>query len=69
MRFDFTSPEALVLPDQPLHLDALVDAVVMAAMERFEGNKTKAAEYLGISRFALHRKLQQKNDKKVDADP
>ena len=54
---DLKSPGALVLPEQPFQLEELVDAVVAAAMNKFDGNKTKAAQYLGISRFALHRRL------------
>lgn len=61
-RIDLRNPSAIALPDAPLHLDALVDAIVRAALQRFEGNKTKAAEYLGISRFALHRRLQAMHD-------
>lgn len=59
-RFDCSDPTSIVLPETPMNLDDLVDAIVIAAVERFNGNKTKAADYLGISRFALHRRLQQK---------
>lgn len=57
---DLRDPEAIVLPDASFDLEALNDAIVMAAVDRFGGNKTKAAEYLGISRFALHRRVQAK---------
>ena len=53
----------LRLPEQPFQLEGLVDALIEAAMEKFAGNKTKAAQYLGISRFSLHRRLQQKNER------
>lgn len=66
-KFDVSNPSALILPEHPLHLDELVDAVVQAALRRFDGNKTKAADYLGISRFALHRKLQSKNERRGSA--
>jgi Transcriptional regulator containing PAS, AAA-type ATPase, and DNA-binding domains len=65
-KFDVSNPDSLILPEHPLHLDELVEAVVQAALRRFDGNKTKAADYLGISRFALHRKLQSKNEKRVN---
>lgn len=55
---DLRDPSALVLPEDSLPLEELVDAVVQAALTRFDGNKTRAAEYLGISRFALHRRLR-----------
>ncbi len=60
-KIDLSKPDAILLPDAGLRLDELMDAIVAAAMDRFEGNKTKAADYLGISRFALHRRLQQKD--------
>jgi transcriptional regulator with PAS, ATPase and Fis domain len=57
--FDLRNPDySLVLPESPLHLEELMNKIVHAALKRFDGNKTKAAEYLGISRFALHRRLQ-----------
>lgn len=56
---DLRDPDNVFLPDRPIRLDDLMDTVVKAAMRRFDGNKTKAADYLGISRFALHRRLQQ----------
>lgn len=48
----------LVLPEQPFDLEDLTDSIVQAALVRFNGNKSKAAGYLGLSRFALHRRLQ-----------
>ncbi|MDL2307014.1 sigma-54 dependent transcriptional regulator [Desulfovibrio sp. OttesenSCG-928-C06] len=49
----------LVLPDAPLDLEKLNDAIILKAMDKFGGNKSKAAEYLNISRFALHRRLKK----------
>jgi len=43
--FDLKNPAALTLPEQPFQLEELVDAVVAAAMDKFAGNKTKAAHY------------------------
>lgn len=60
------SPDSITLPEDGLPLDQLVDSVIDAAMRRFKGNKSKAAAYLGISRFALHRKLQDKEKSKTD---
>ncbi len=59
-KLDLRDPKSITLPNDPLNLDELVDAVVLAALHRFDGNKSKAADFLGISRFALHRRLQQK---------
>ena len=57
---DLRDLSRLTLPEGPLNLEELMDAVVLATLERFAGNKSKAADHLGISRFALHRRLQQK---------
>jgi DNA-binding NtrC family response regulator len=62
--FDCRTPDSVVLPEQPMKLEELVDTIIRAAVERFGGNKSKAAEFLGISRFALHRRLSSgKSDK------
>ena len=60
-RFDCSMPGSVILPEGSLPLEDLVDAIVLAAVDKFGGNKTKAANYLGISRFALHRRLQPKD--------
>ena len=66
---DLRDSGGIQLPEHPIRLDDLMDKVVKAAMKRFDGNKTRAADYLGISRFALHRRLQQmdEDEKKADA--
>lgn len=56
---DLRDLDRVRLPERPIRLEELMDTVVKAAMKRFGGNKTKTADYLGISRFALHRRLQQ----------
>ncbi|WMW67336.1 helix-turn-helix domain-containing protein [Nitratidesulfovibrio liaohensis] len=48
-----------MLPDAPFDVEALVDGLVRKAVERFGGNKSRAAAHLGISRFALHRRLSK----------
>jgi DNA-binding NtrC family response regulator len=58
----FLDPQRLVLPEEGLDLEALTTAVVLAAVERFDGNKTRAARYLGLSRYALHRRLQKNGE-------
>jgi DNA-binding NtrC family response regulator len=63
---DLRDPDSLVLPESPLHLEELMDLVVQAALKRFNGNKTKAAEYLGISRFALHRRVQTRQGQREE---
>ncbi|UZP67099.1 sigma-54 dependent transcriptional regulator [Desulfovibrio mangrovi] len=51
--------ESLELPEAPIDLEALTTAIIQKALDRFEGNKSKTAAYLGISRYALHRRLQK----------
>lgn len=50
--------ENLELPEAPINLEALTTAIIQKALDRFDGNKSKAAAYLGISRFSLHRRVQ-----------
>lgn len=52
---DTTAPE---LPEDGLNLEKLTTLIIRKTMEKF-GNKTRAAEYLGISRQALHRRLEK----------
>ena len=49
-----------LLPDQPFSLDAMSDAVITEALARFGGNKSRAAAFLGISRYALLRRVSGK---------
>jgi len=41
--------------------EALERKTIVAALERFEGNRTSAAKYLGLSRQSLHAKLRKYN--------
>jgi len=50
-------PGSVELPDQPFSLIELEREIVAKTMERFHGNKTRVAEYLGISRSALRSRL------------
>ncbi|MDR2825444.1 MAG: sigma-54 dependent transcriptional regulator [Deltaproteobacteria bacterium] len=53
------NPESFELPDAPFDLESFCDAVIRKTMDKFEGNKSKAAEYLNMSRFALHRRVKK----------
>ena len=50
----------VLLPATPFSLDSLTDVLVQQALDRFGGNKSKAAAYLGVSRYALHRRMHEK---------
>lgn len=54
----FGSNGWVLLPDAPFAMDELSDAIIAQTLERFGGNKSKTAAYLGLSRYALHRRLQ-----------
>lgn len=53
------SLDSLALPEAGLDLEALNQAIVRKALDRFGGNKTRTAKYLGMSRYALHRRLEK----------
>lgn len=56
-------PKDLQLPDENLDIESLTDAIIAKALEKFSGNKSQAARYLGLSRYALHRRLQKIEEK------
>ncbi|WP_372796302.1 helix-turn-helix domain-containing protein, partial [Pontiella sp.] len=45
--------------DAELTVDEMERRMIIQALEKTNGNRTKAAEKLGISRRTLHRKLNQ----------
>lgn len=49
-------PEGL---DLRAHLDALERSLVLQALERTQGNQTRAAELLGVSRFGLQKMVRR----------
>ncbi len=56
-QLDFSTLE---LPEGNLDLEELNLAIIHKSLEKFSGNKSLAARYLGISRYALLRRLQKK---------
>lgn len=49
------------LPENELDLEALNDWIILKALHKFEGNKTRASRYLKVSRYALYRRLEKIN--------
>ncbi|MCX7934640.1 MAG: helix-turn-helix domain-containing protein [Planctomycetota bacterium] len=47
------------MPSDGLDLEDLTAQVIRRAMEKFGGNQTRAAAFLGMSRMALHRRLKK----------
>ena len=60
-RISFGENGWVQLPDKPFSLESMTDAIMGQALERFGGNKSKAAEFLGVSRYALHRWISGKS--------
>lgn len=50
------------MAEQPLTLERLEQVAIQQALRLSDGNRTKAASLLGISRDTLHRKLRQYKD-------
>ncbi len=51
-------PGKIKLPPDKLDLKALEDEIVQKVLQRFDGNKTKTAQYLGLTRSALRSKMK-----------
>ena len=47
------------LPDIPFNLDGHIESIIDRALNKFNGNKTKAAEFLGISRMQLYNRYKK----------
>lgn len=47
------------LPETSFNLDNHIDSIIKRTMQRFNGNKTKAAKYLGISRMQLYNRYKK----------
>ena len=52
-------PDHMILPDDGLSLEKLERAVVVAALKKFDGNKSAAARYLDIPRHVLIYRLEK----------
>jgi DNA-binding NtrC family response regulator len=58
---EFPTPIEIELPEAGPTIDSLKRAAMLRALEHFHGNRTRAAEYLGISVRTLQRKLKEWN--------
>ncbi len=51
--------DLLDLPEDKLDLDEHINQIVQLALDKFEGNKSRTADYLGLSWAALNRRLKK----------
>ena len=49
----------LSIPDEPFSLEELDKAIVKKVLEKFKGNKSKAAKFLGLNRIQIYGKYKQ----------
>ncbi|RUT79545.1 sigma-54-dependent transcriptional regulator [Ancylomarina longa] len=52
-------PGRIILPDEALHIEQLELEIVRKALKKFDNNKSRTAEYLGISRSALRSRMKK----------
>ena len=52
-------PIPLQLPEEGFNLEELNKAIVRRSLEMFDGNQTKAAQYLRMSRYALRSRIKK----------
>ncbi|AEG59092.1 sigma-54-dependent transcriptional regulator [Desulforamulus ruminis] len=52
------NPEEFSLPEERFFLEEYMNKIVLKALKKYGGNKTKAAQYLGISRRSLYCKMK-----------
>ncbi|WP_066630444.1 sigma-54-dependent transcriptional regulator [Labilibacter marinus] len=50
---------SIILPEENISIEDLESEIVSKALKMFDGNKTKVADYLGISRSALRSRLRK----------
>jgi len=49
------------LPNEPINLESIESEIIRAALNRFDGNQSQTARYLGITRSALIYRMQKYN--------
>ncbi len=56
------SQKGIFLPADELNLKALEDQIIAQALVKFNGNKTRVAKYLGMSRTTLNSRIDKKGN-------
>ncbi len=57
---NYCSIENFVLPETPFNLELFNQTIVELALDRFNGNKTRAAEFLGLTRMQMYKRFKIK---------
>ncbi len=52
------SADTIVLPEETLDFQEITNAIIRLALKKFNGNKSRTAEYLGMSRGALRNRVE-----------
>ena len=47
------------LPDKAFNLEEYIRSIIKKVLEKYNGNKTKAAKYLGLSRSQLYYRYKE----------
>lgn len=50
---------SLKIPERPFLLDTIINQIILEALKMYNGNRTKAAQHIGISRRALYWRLEK----------
>ncbi len=58
---NMTTPTPQSLPEGSFNLDEHCNHIIRLVLEKFAGNKTRAAKYLGLSRSAFCRRVEKMN--------
>ena len=56
----------MILPEEGLSLDGLERGVILAALQKFRGNQSKAARYLSVTRKVLLNRITKHGIKKAE---
>ncbi len=52
-------PGQVVLPEEEFDLQVLIEEIILKAVDKFDGNRNKAAQYLGLSWNTLNNRLKK----------
>ncbi len=59
-------PDNFMLPDNPFELNKFTEDIIRMTLEKFKGNKSKTAEFLGLNRLQLYNRYKKILDRYAD---